>query len=65
MEYEWENGDDEVFKLVGFDASGVRRVWAADYTKEDAELACRAEAADYIQRRPDTGPIDGWRFVWR
>ena len=50
---------DRVYKLVGFDSIGVRRVWGADHKREDAEAKCLEEAQDYIRRRPETGETNG------
>jgi hypothetical protein len=57
--------EDTVYKLVGFDSAGVRRVWASDYSKMDAERRCLNEAADYVRSRPDTGPLTSWYYEWR
>jgi hypothetical protein len=41
-------------KFIGFDPSGIRRVFAATY--EEA----MEEAESYVLRRPDTGPLHQW-----
>ena len=56
---------DTVYKLVGYDKNGVRRVWAADYDQAMAAAKCQDEVRDYIKRRPDTGPYTAWRFDWK
>jgi|TARA_R100000049_G_C1907054_1_gene55389 hypothetical protein len=44
----------ETRKFIGFDPSGIRRVFAATY--EDAVQEVKA----YVLRRPDTGPLGRW-----
>lgn len=57
--------EDTVYKLVGFDPSGVRRVWACDYTESGAREQCEQDVVEYIRGRPDTGPLNKWTFQWR
>lgn len=57
--------EDTVYKSVGFDAHGVRRVWAADYNSDIAETRCREDATAYVRNRPDTGPLSAWRFEFK
>lgn len=47
---------------LGFDANGIRRVYACHENGEIAETQAREEALAYLQRRPDTGPLDRWTF---
>ena len=57
--------DDTVYKLVGFDPNGVRRVRGCDYTQMGAREQCMQEAVEYVRGRPDTGPLSAWRFEWK
>lgn len=57
--------DREVFKLVGFDPNGVRRVSGCDYDLTGAREQCMQEAVEYVRGRPDTGPLSKWTFEWR
>ncbi len=57
--------EEKVYKLVGLDPNGVRRVWAADYGALEAEAKCRIEAENYVKERPDTGPLSMWKFEWK
>lgn len=60
-----EGCEDQVFKCVGFDRSGVRRVRGCDYTAEGAREQCMQEAVEYVRGRPDTGPLSAWTFDYR
>jgi hypothetical protein len=63
---EQDCGDDrEVFKLVGFDPSGARRVRGCDYDPVGAREQCMQEAVEYVRAYPDTGPLSAWRFEFR
>ena len=44
----------ETRKFIGFDPSGIRRVFAATYDE------AMEEAESYVLRRPDTGPLHQW-----
>ncbi len=59
------DSDETVYKLVGFDKDGVRRVWACDYDPGTAAQKCQDEAREYIKTRPDTGPYTAWCFEWK
>lgn len=63
---EQDCGDNrEVFKLIGFDPNGVRRVRGCDYDLTGAREQCMQAAVEYVRGRPDTGPLSSWRFEWR
>lgn len=49
-------------RATGYDPQGVPRVYANDDFWQTALAFCKEEAASYVQRRPDTGPLDQWRF---
>jgi|HubBroStandDraft_4_1064222.scaffolds.fasta_scaffold230539_1 hypothetical protein len=57
--------EDTVYKLVGFDAAGARRVYAADYTKAEAQRKCLNAATDYVRSHLDTGPLTSWHYEWK
>jgi hypothetical protein len=57
--------EDTVYKLVGFDKDGHRRVRGCDYTKSGAQEQCIQEAVKYVRGQPDTGPLSAWTFHWR
>jgi len=57
--------EDTVYKMVGFDGQGHRRVWCSDYDRDLAETRCRDEASKYVRSRPDAGPLSSWKFEWR
>ena len=50
------------YTIVGSDAHGIPRVYATDTNEADTYAFCRAEARDYVRRRPDTGPLSAWLF---
>lgn len=47
---------------VGSDPNGIPRVYGDHRNIDVAETMCREEAATYVRRRPDTGPLSGWSF---
>lgn len=47
-------------RFIGKDANGVPRVYGDGPTADIAETECRQAAAEYVRRRPDTGPLDSW-----
>lgn len=51
-----------MFRYEGYDAHGVKRVYGEDKFDQTALGFCKEKAADYVKRRPDTGPLDLWRF---
>lgn len=51
-----------MIEYIGFDANGIRRVYARNELGEIAETQVREEALSYVERRPDTGPLDKWTF---
>ncbi len=57
--------DDVVYKLVGHDPGGVRRVRGCDYTEDGARDQCMQEAIEYVRGRPDAGPLSKWTFEWK
>ena len=50
-------------RYSGYDADGIRRVWAEHDNPDIAETACREEAEAYVRRRPDTGPLARWSYT--
>ncbi len=51
-------------KIVGYDRSGVARVWGSHDTCEKTAYAlCKEAATDYVSVRPDTGPLAAWQFM--
>lgn len=49
-------------RFVGFEPDGTRRVFGTGSSPDIAETRCKEAAADYVGRRPDTGPLDRWTF---
>ncbi len=50
-------------RYTGFDPNGIARVYCDDASADLAETQCKEEAANYVRRRPDTGPLDQWTFT--
>jgi hypothetical protein len=48
-------------RTIGYDPHGVPRVYADDDYAQTSVAFCKQEAAKYVLRRPDTGPLDQWR----
>jgi len=42
--------------VIGFDPNGIRRIYASTL------IEARLEARSYIRNRPDTAPLNAWRF---
>lgn len=53
---------NKTVRISGYDAAGLPRVWGEHETADVAETRCRDEAAAYVRRRPDTGPLAKWTF---
>ena len=51
--------------VQGIDPNGIPRVFGEHSSFDIAETWAREEAAVYVQRRPDTGPLDRWTFETR
>lgn len=51
-----------MIKVCGDDPNGIPRVWARDDYQQTAFGFAAEEAAKYVKRRPDTGPLDRWHF---
>ena len=49
--------------IVGYDANGIPRVFGQHNNIDVAETFCKKTAAEYVKRRPDTGPLDKWIFI--
>ena len=49
-------------KVTGYDVNGIPRVWAEDDYFQTAMGFAKEEAAKYVKRRRDTGPLTDWRF---
>ena len=52
-----------MIRMVGFDPEGTRRVWGEAKTIGDAFKECKLAAKEYVEQRPDTGPLDRWGFA--
>ena len=50
-------------RVIGFDPNGIKRCWGEAKTEESARLECKQAAREYVQRRPDTLPLNRWGFV--
>ena len=55
--------EENAMTIVGYDVLGIRRVYATCNNIDVAETYCREEAAQYVKRRPDTGPLSKWKFL--
>jgi hypothetical protein len=49
-------------RFIGFDGNSIARVYGEHPDMGVAETVCREEAAAYVRRRPDTGPLSRWTF---
>jgi hypothetical protein len=49
-------------RFLGFDSSGIARVYGDGATADIAETRCRQTALEYVQGRPDCRPLSAWRF---
>jgi hypothetical protein len=49
-------------QYIGYDSSGIARVYGTHDNADLAESMCKDEAMEYIKHRPDTGPLDKWSF---
>ena len=50
----------QYYKAVGFDKSGVKRVFATGGHEKTAVFNCWKEVGKYLQHRPDCGPKSNW-----
>jgi hypothetical protein len=50
-----------MFRFIGYDKSGIKRVWGEAESEEDAIDQCQRAIAEYAQRRPDCLPMCMWR----
>jgi hypothetical protein len=50
-------------RFTGFDGNGIARVYADHDNTDVAETMCKEEAASYVRRRRDTGPLSAWSFT--
>ncbi len=53
---------NNLVEFVGYDANGHKRVWGTGYGKQQAADSCLKAAELYVVKRPDTGPLSGWKF---
>jgi hypothetical protein len=49
-----------MIRVVGYDRSGIVRVWADALDEHEAFSMCRAEIRHYVRHRPDAGPVSDW-----
>ena len=49
-------------RTVGYDRNDIPRVWGMDSSKQMSKFQAMVEAEAYLKRRPDTGPINRWKF---
>jgi hypothetical protein len=50
-------------RVDGLDPNGIRRVFGYADMEEDARREAMFAAAEYVERRPDTKPLEKWNFV--
>lgn len=50
----------EPAKYIGYDKSGIARVYGAAKQKEAAYTECCCAVIEYVRRHPDTGPVRSW-----
>jgi hypothetical protein len=51
---------DTVWRCTAYDGDGIRRCYGEAPTKNLAAKECSVEILDYIQTRPDLGPLSRW-----
>jgi len=50
--------------ITGYDVNGVPRVYGEHSNNFDvAETRCKEMAIEYVNERPDTGPLSKWIFM--
>ena len=49
-------------RCVGSSPDGARRVYGQGTTEAEAVTQARIAATEYLQRRPDCGPLSDWLF---
>lgn len=47
-------------RYLGADKNGIVRVYGQAKQPDVAFTECRQAVIEYVQRRPDTGPVDSW-----
>ncbi len=52
-----------MYRFEGLDSKGVRRVYGQHRIELAALVKCKEEAAEYVARRPDTGPLSLWKII--
>lgn len=50
-------------QITGYDKYGIPRVYGSHSNYDIVETVCKEEAAKYVKRRPDTGPLSEWIFM--
>lgn len=50
-------------QITGYDANGVPRVYGEHSNVDVAETLAREQASEYLNGRPDTGPLSKWIFM--
>jgi hypothetical protein len=50
-------------RITGYDVNGIPRVFGEHQNSDVAETICKEEAAKYVKRRRDTGPLSSWIFM--
>ena len=49
-----------IYQYVGSDKMGVPRVYGHGMNPDVAESECVQMVREYVQHRPDTGPVSAW-----
>ena len=47
-------------EYTGHDGNGIPRCFGSGPTPDVAETECRKAIVEYVDRRPDTGPVSCW-----
>ena len=50
----------QVVRYIGVDRSGIQRVYGEAKQADVAYTECARAILEYVQHRPDTGPVSAW-----
>ncbi len=55
---------EQTVKYKGCDKNGITRVFGEAKQPDVAYTECQRAVQEYVEQRPDTGPVSSW-FIYR
>jgi hypothetical protein len=53
---------EDQMRYVGIDPTGIPRVFGEAKQNDVAYTECQQAIQEYVEQRPDTGPVSSWRI---